>query len=539
MNLIFKHISRMENCMDRTLNEKLDIFFDDARTRRALFWLILAIGIFARVFRFGLVPGGINQDEAFAGYEAWALLNYGIDTAGYHNPVYLTAWGSGMNALESYLMMPFIALFGLKVWVIRLPQLIVSCMSLWVAYLLVRRTVNERAGLTAMFMLAICPWHIIMSRWGLESNLAPGFLLFGLYFFVRALDAPRYMLLSALMYGLSLYTYATIWVYVPVMLLVQLIYCMVCRKLRFDKWLCLSGVLLAALAVPLLLFLAVNYGYIDEIRTPLFSIPRLLYMRTGEISLDEKAKKLELIWKIFIDQNDGEIWNSPSRFGLFYYISMPFAVFGIIFCIRQAVVCARQREFCPEVLLLVQFFVCLPQCMLIKANVTKINMLFIPLVVFIALGAYFLSTVSYRRVLTGLAAVYAALFVGFECYYFTTYERETRAHFSYGLEDALDAAMEKADTVYIDQNEFYTKVLFYAEEPVDEFRSTVEYLYYPTSYLHALSFDRFRFWVNPYFPEDGAAYVMPAGSDYGKLLECGFTVEYYGNYAVAYKEAAQ
>ena len=275
--------------MDRTLNEKLDIFFDDARTRRALFWLILAIGIFARVFRFGLVPDGINQDEAFAGYEAWALLNYGIDTAGYHNPVYLTAWGSGMNALESYLMMPFIALFGLKVWVIRLPQLIVSCMSLWVAYLLVRRTVNERAGLTAMFMLVICPWHIIMSRWGLESNLAPGFLLFGLYFFVRA----------------------------------------------------------------------------------------------------------------------------------------------------------------------------------------------------------------------------------------------------------LDAAMEKADTVYIDQNEFYTKVLFYAEEPVDEFRSTVEYLYYPTSYLHALSFDKFRFWVNPYFPEDGAAYVMPAGSDYGKLLECGFTVEYYGNYAVAYKEAAQ
>ena len=102
---------------------------------------------------------------------------------------------------------------------------------------------------------------------------------------------------------------------------------------------------------------------------------------------------------------------------------MPFAVFGIIFCIRQAVVCARQREFCPEVLLLVQFFVCLPQCMLIKANVTKINMLFIPLVIFIALGAYFLSTVSHRRVLTGLAAVYAALFVGFECYYFTTYER--------------------------------------------------------------------------------------------------------------------
>ena len=38
---------------------------------RLLFWLILAAGIFARVWRFGAVPGGINQDEAFAAYEAY------------------------------------------------------------------------------------------------------------------------------------------------------------------------------------------------------------------------------------------------------------------------------------------------------------------------------------------------------------------------------------------------------------------------------------------------------------------------------------
>ena len=533
----FKHIFNMESCMDRTLNEKLDILFDDARTRRALFWMILALGIFARAFRFGLVPGGINQDEAFAGYEAWALLNYGIDTAGYHNPVYLVAWGSGMNALETYLMMPFIALFGLKVWVIRLPQLIVSCLSLWVVYLLVRRTVNERAGLMAMFMLAICPWHIIMSRWGLESNLAPGFLLFGLYFFVCALDKPRYMLLSALMYGLSLYTYATIWVYVPAMLLVQLIYCMASKRLRFDKWLCLSGVLLAALAVPLLLFLAVNYGYIDEIRTPLFSIPRLLYMRSSEISLDGKRAKLKLLWKIFIEQNDGEIWNSPMRFGLFYYISMPFAILGIFFCIRQVIACVKRHEFCPEALLLVQFFMCLPQCVLVSANVTRINILFIPLIVFIALGGYFLSTLSHRCVLAGITAVYAALFVGFECYYFTEYDRDIRVNFSYGLEDALDVAVEKADTVYIGQNgAYYTKVLFYAEEPVDEFRSTVQYLDYPAAFLQAQSFGRFRFYPDLYSPEDDAAYVMTADSDYSMLLERGFTVEYHGAYIVAYKE---
>lgn len=39
------------------------------------------------------------------------------DSSGYRFPVYLTAWGSGMNALNTYLMIPFMAVFGAEVWV--------------------------------------------------------------------------------------------------------------------------------------------------------------------------------------------------------------------------------------------------------------------------------------------------------------------------------------------------------------------------------------------------------------------------------------
>ena len=165
--------------------------------RQRCFWILfsvfLLLGIFIRVWRFGTVPGGINQDEAFAGYEAWALLNFGLDSSGHSFPVYLTAWGSGMNALASYLMMPFIAVFGLEVWVIRLPQLIVSCLTLVAVFGIVRRLAGGRAALIALLLVAVCPWHVYLSRWGLESNLAPGFLTFGLYFFVRGLGGhtPR------------------------------------------------------------------------------------------------------------------------------------------------------------------------------------------------------------------------------------------------------------------------------------------------------------------------------------------------------------
>lgn len=525
--------------MTHSLENKYNAVFDAPRVRRVLFWVVFAMGVFARVWRFGAVPNGINQDEAFAAYEAYSLLNYGIDTAGYHNPVYLIAWGSGMNALETYLMMPFIALFGLEVWVIRMPQVIVACLSLPTVYGVVRRTVNERAGLLAMFMLAICPWHIIMSRWGLESNLAPGFLLFGMYFFVRGTENARFLPLSALMYGLALYTYATIWPFVPLMLAVQIVYCVCHGKLRFNRHAVFSVLILFVLALPLLLFLAVNYGWIDEIITPFFSIPKLYVMRAGELSFDEKARKLEIFKQIFIAQNDGYIYSSPDKFGLFYYISMPFAILGIAFCVKELARAHESRAYCPALLLLVQFVVCLPLLILIKGNATKFNVFFIPLVIFIALGVYFLSELSWRPVAGILAAAYLVLFAAFGKYYFTEYFFKTREHFSAGLEQALELAEEKGERVYLDQNEFYTKVLFYSETPVTEFRDTVEYLYFPAMYLHALSFDNYYFWIDPYDPDPQGAYVIPKVNDLGLLPEEGYEFDEFeiiDCYIVAYKE---
>mgnify|MGYP004467537623 CR=1 FL=1 len=84
---------------------------------------ILLLGILVRVVGIANAPRGFNQDEASAGYDAFAILKYGIDRNGMHNPVHLIAWGSGQNAAYSWLCMPFIALLGLSVWSVRLPWL--------------------------------------------------------------------------------------------------------------------------------------------------------------------------------------------------------------------------------------------------------------------------------------------------------------------------------------------------------------------------------------------------------------------------------
>ena len=67
-----------------------------------------------RFVALGTVPGGINSDEASSGVEALSILRTGADLWGNHLPVWFPAWGSGMNALYTYLAVPAIWLFGLN-----------------------------------------------------------------------------------------------------------------------------------------------------------------------------------------------------------------------------------------------------------------------------------------------------------------------------------------------------------------------------------------------------------------------------------------
>ena len=90
---------------------------------------ILFIGFAVRIVGIGSIPGGLNQDEASIGYEAFSLLKYGIDRNGIANPVHLLSWGSGQNIAYAWLCMPFIAVFGLSVFTIRLPMALAKTLA--------------------------------------------------------------------------------------------------------------------------------------------------------------------------------------------------------------------------------------------------------------------------------------------------------------------------------------------------------------------------------------------------------------------------
>ena len=501
-----------------------------------IFPAIFALGLFARVWRFGAVPGGLNQDEAFAAYESWALLHYGVDSSLRSWPVYLTAWGSGMNALESYLMLPFLALFGGKVWVIRLPQLLVALGSIYAARCLGRRIRDERTGLCFAFALALCPWHILLSRWGLESNLAPGFLLFGLCLFLRGLEDGRFLLLSALCYGLALYAYSAIWPVMPFLLGLMLL----TARPRADRFLLGAGLILMALALPLICFLAVNYGWIGEFAIGPFSVPRLVEMRADEISLRQIPVNAAYLVTLLFGGGDGLLWNTPGRFGLFYPFGLPLSLVGAALLLWRTVRALRGRRFDPAVLLLLQILAGLALGLMIAVNANRANILLLPLALCAGLA---LDAVSRLPRVWGkaaaaiLCALWLVFFGLFERFYFTEYRDALRGEFTFGVEDALDEALSHEGTVYLTKALHYPKLLLLAEIPPRDFAESVEYERWPAPYLSARSFLRFRFYEDKDMPLDPkGVYVLWAGTPTEVYERFGFTVEHIGVFQVLWRD---
>ena len=506
------------------------------------FLLILLLGIFLRVYQFGTLPIGLNQDEAFAGYEAFSLAHYGVDSAGYHNPVYFVSWGSGMNVLESYLAIPFVWLFGLSVYTIRMPQLICGILSVPVLYLLLREvTENKRTALIGMGLLAISPWHIMLSRWGLESNLAPAFLLFGLYFFVKGVRDNRYFILSAVFYGLTLYAYAITWAVVPLMVAGSCLYLWWSGKKFSRKYAAAFLVILFLLALPLILFVLVNNNVIPEIKTDFISVPKMLVMRDSEIKFSNifDGESYYNLLNLLIKQSDGLEHNS-TEFGLFYRFSVPFIFVGMAILLVDFVRSVRKKVYNEETFLLVALVsALLVSLMLAGININRINGVHIPLLICITIGLsrlfdYFKNAKMLVRV---VAFFYAVALIFFGSYYFTRYNDDIQDNFRHGAGEAVAFVKEQGfEKVNVDTSMYYPQLLFYDQTNTLEFLETVEYRNYPAAFLSAKSFTKYTFGIDAKGDYDAYIIANRDSQKYQFSEANGYTVVEFEEFAVAYRK---
>jgi len=510
--------------------------FDTIR-RNKLVYIVLAVGALVRIAGWGALPPGLNQDEASIGYDAYALLHYGIDRNGVSLPVHLIAWGSGQNALYAYLSMPFIGLFGLNVYSVRAASLLLGIVGMWALYRVAGRLFPDGRGpLLAAFLAAICPWQIMMSRWALESNVFPTLVLLAFACLLKGLERPAWLYGFAALMALSLYAYGTAYFFVPVYMACAAVLLWAYGKVK-PRSLLLYGGVTAALAAPIALFVLINRAGGDTITTPFLSIPKLTVPRVEQVSsafqsnlLDGLPERLGRLLELLAKGHDGLPWNAVPAFGYLYPVSLPFIAAGLW------IVCAKGfKDRSPaHALLALWVGVAAAMALMADMNINRINIIFYPLILLAAAGL--LALWNFReRAGKAAVAVFAVYFAMFASYYFTDFPRKIGPSFHESLGEAIRSASAAADggvAVTASANMPYIYVLFYERTDPREFLSSVRYADPDAPFRQVLSFGKYRFdRLDGQLPGSGEAYVYWNGDRVPAVPE-GYEIRRFKHYSV-------
>ncbi len=174
---------------------------------------IIAVAFVIRTVHLGTNPPSISWDEASIGYNAYSILKTGRDEHGKFFPLdTFAAFGDYKPPIPIYLTVPFVAALGLNEWAVRLPVAIAGTLTVWVLYLLVlalfpKSRQAKNIALVAAGLLAITPWHIMLSRAGFEANIAVLFLTLGILLLLKARENPVFFYFCWLPFAAAIYTF--------------------------------------------------------------------------------------------------------------------------------------------------------------------------------------------------------------------------------------------------------------------------------------------------------------------------------------------
>lgn len=454
--------------------------------------LVLGLGTAVRTAHFPGIPPGLNQDEAASAYEAYALAETGHDKWGNHLPVYLPGWGSGQNALQSYLMVPVVKALGLSIASARLVPLLLGLLTLPLFFYCLR-PLGRYPALLGLTLLALVPWHFMLARWALESNLVVFWMLLGCTTLSRAINTQRrrWIVPALLPFAVALYAYGTTAIVLPPLLLVGVGFSWERVRQRPGAWLLAAG-LFGLAAAPFGLFFIENYvlghnlAWTDKLffSTPLLPSTRL--SQVGQSSLrDIYEFNVKMVRGGF---DDHQVFNQLLGYPLLLDFTWSLAALGFgVLLYRLGRWRRRLADYPADVVALVFLawgLACGPLLFLFTLNVNRANHFFVPC---LALAAW-VTALIIRNLRAGVPQQFirVAVLVFFLLegslaarYYFLYYPHgPIKEQFAAGLPEAFAAVSRLRGVAQVRiTNQLYLPyvyALFYLRYPPEQFRREVQ-----------------------------------------------------------------
>lgn len=470
-----------------------------ARFSYSLYWATIALFILAaaaRILWLGEYPGGLNQDEASSGYDAWALLSEGIDRHGLSWPVHFIAWGSGQNALYAYLSMPFITLGGPSVANLRLAAACLGIMGLWIFWRLGRRQ-DQQLAFWALLVIATSPWHLMASRWALESNAAPPVALLAVYCLTKAKADLRWLVGGSAVLASAVYAYGTAYFFAPLFLLCAWIIVARQRSIPFT-WLLISALAAFFVALPIMAFILNNSFGSGHLAWGPITIPKYpsearysgMFLPLAENGWSQIPKNAIEVFRMLLGaRDDGLPWNAAPHWGPQLWVLTPFLMLGAGYALRA-------RNLTDELMLAWLVCALLTACCT-SANINRINFIWLPSLWLSARGFWLVSGFT----LWNKIAQFSLFAVGtfFTLYYFNSWQERITENFFPGLGESLTAIAAEAPAdapITVTQHSVYTNSLYFLRPSPKEYVATA-IIPDPTSpFANVEGFGRVTFGIN-------------------------------------------
>lgn len=334
--------------------------------------IIIIVAAFLRFFQLGVNPPSLTWDEVAWGYNAYSIGIDGKDEFGRFLPYdYLESFGDFKPPVYAYLTVLPVKLFGLNEFAVRFPSALFGTLTVLITYFLTKRIFNIenlihenslkienfklKIPAIAAALLAVSPWHIILSRAAFEANVATFFLIAGVWLFLEALYNNKwFMLLSVLSFIAAFNTFNTSRIVGPI-LFITLTLVFWKKLFTIKKAVITAWVLGLLLMLPVIPFILTPQASLRFREVNIFSNIEVIIRTNQEIANDGNAWWSKILHNrrlafgreyllhyfdnlapsfLFI-QGDGNPKFSTQTIGQLYIFELPFLVAGVLFLFRK------------------------------------------------------------------------------------------------------------------------------------------------------------------------------------------------------------
>ena len=297
-----------------------------------ILFLICILGLGLRLVFGDRVPPSLNWDEVSLGYNAYSLFKTGRDEWGIVLPNIFRAYGDYKLPVYVYMAVASPA--------VRLPSLAAGVGLIIFAFALGRKLFNPFVGQVTALLVAISPWTLFLSRIALEANVGAFFIVSGLYYLLS-----RKYFRAILLLGLSVWTYNSARIFIPLFLLFYLTFFKYFRKLSIINYLLLTVFLLPMFWQLVNPVGQARFQWLTLLDEGAVSQINQLQQRPGGRLLYNKAtyfigqfgkNYVSYLSPRFLFFTGGSHYQfSVPGQGLIYWTMLPFFVIGLVYLIKR------------------------------------------------------------------------------------------------------------------------------------------------------------------------------------------------------------